>query len=211
MKGCDAMTMMTTRRAMWCGLAAMVLSSGVAMRAADGGPAQSLSGQANSGQANTLVDVVLRSTERYRDPAEAEAQGWGSANSCVSGPEEGAMGVHFIKGSILFDGTIDPQQPEALIYEIKGGRARLVGVEFIVVASEWHARNGAAPPVIMGQQTHLVGSPNRYGLPPFYELHVWAWRQNVKGMFVDWNPAVSCAGFEPEDTPAPTAHVHDRP
>jgi hypothetical protein len=159
--------------------------------------------------ATGLVDVVLRATERYRDPAEAEAQGWGSANSCVSGPEEGAMGVHFIKGSILFDGKIDPQEPEALIYEIKRGKARLVGVEYIVVASEWHAQNGAAPPVIMGQQTHLVNSPNRYGLPAFYELHVWAWRPNVKGTFVDWNPAVSCAGFEPDDTAS--AHNHGQP
>ena len=44
----------------------------------------------------------------------------------------------------------------------------------------------------MGQHFHYVGSPNRYGLPPFYELHVWAWRENVNGMFVDWNPGVSC-------------------
>ena len=53
----------------------------------------------------------------------------------------------------------------------------------------------------MGQQTHLVGAPNRYGLDPFYELHVWAFRPNVKGTFVDWNPAVSCAGFVAEETP----------
>jgi hypothetical protein len=188
---------------MWCGLAAMMISGGAAvtLRASDG-PAS---------QGNTLVDVVLRSTERYRDPAEAEAQGWASANSCVSGPEEGAMGVHFIKGAILFDGTIDPEEPEALIYEVKRGRARLVGVEYIVVASEWHTKNGDAPPVIMGQHANLVGAPNRYGLPTFYELHVWAWRPNVKGMFVDWNPAVSCAGFEPAEAPMATAHQHGRP
>ena len=53
----------------------------------------------------------------------------------------------------------------------------------------------------MGQQAHLVGAPNRYGLDPFYELHVWALRPNVKGTFVDWNPAVSCAGFVAEETP----------
>ena len=115
----------------------------------------------------------------------------------------------FTAGSILFDGTITPEEPEALMYEIRKGRARLVGVEYIVVASEWHAKNGAAPPVILGQQTHLVGSPNRYGLPAFYELHVWAWRPNAKGTFVDWNPAVSCAGVEPE--PAAAAHVHGQP
>jgi hypothetical protein len=194
---------MRATRLFWSGLALTVAVSGgipVAAAALDG-----------STPATGLVEVVLRATERYRDPAEAESNGWASANSCVSGPEEGAMGVHFIKGSILFDGTIDPQEPEALIYEIKKGKARLVGVEYIVVASEWHAKNGAAPPVILGQHTHLVGSPNRYGLPPFYELHVWAWRTNTKGMFVDWNPAVSCAGFEPAETPSLAGHVHGQP
>jgi hypothetical protein len=194
---------MRATRLFWSGLAITVAISGgipVAAAALDG-----------STPPAGLVEVVLRATERYRDPAEAEGQGWASANSCVSGPEEGAMGVHFIKGAILFDGTIDPQEPEALIYEVKKGRARLVGVEYIVIASEWDTNNGAAPPVIMGQQTHLVGSPNRYGLPPFYELHVWAWRPNAKGMFVDWNPAVSCAGFEPEETPSAAGHVHGRP
>ena len=34
---------------------------------------------------------------------------------------------------------------------------------------------------------------NRYGLPPFYELHAWAWKHNPRGLFDDWNPRVSCA------------------
>ncbi len=40
---------------------------------------------------------------------------------------------------------------------------------------------------------HLfAGAPNRYGLNPFYELHVWAWKPNPKGAFADMNPTVSC-------------------
>jgi len=27
-----------------------------------------------------------------------------------------------------------------------------------------------------------------------FELHVWAWRDNPQGPFVDWNDHVSCAG-----------------
>jgi hypothetical protein len=179
--------MRKTNRTMWIGLAMVsALSAGSAvMAASDGGNGQGAVG---------LVDVVQRATDRYRDPADAVNQGWLSADSCVSGPEEGAMGVHFIKGPIVFDGTFKPEEPEALIYEVNRRRARLVGVEFIITAAEWHAHN-AAPPVILGQQTHFVDSPNRYGLPAFYELHVW--RNNAKGTFVDWNPGVSCAGFEP--------------
>jgi hypothetical protein len=50
----------------------------------------------------------------------------------------------------------------------------------------------------MGQHFQFVGTPNRYRLPAFYELHVWAWRDNSFGTFVDWNPDVSCAEFNPE-------------
>jgi putative acetyltransferase len=37
-------------------------------------------------------------------------------------------------------------------------------------------------------------APNRFGLPAFYELRVWAWRGNPNGAFVDWNQRVSCEG-----------------
>jgi hypothetical protein len=160
-----------------------------------------------------LVEVVLRSTHQFRDPQAAKEAGYGAANACVSGPQEGAMGEHFINGDLLFDGQLDPQRPEALIYEVRGGRTRLVGVEYIVIAEAWHTNNGAATPALMGQLMHYVGSPNRYGLPPFYELHVWAWKFNPSGMFVDWNPKVSCAEFKPE-TPSVAAvqgHSHGAP
>jgi hypothetical protein len=45
-------------------------------------------------------------------------------------------------------------------------------------------------------RTHLLNSaPNRYGIPAFYALHVWAWRHNPQGTFVDYNPRVSCDGY----------------
>jgi hypothetical protein len=47
----------------------------------------------------------------------------------------------------------------------------------------------------MGQLFHLFPSPNRFGLPAFYTLHVWAWKDNPKGAFVNWHPNVSCASF----------------
>ena len=45
-----------------------------------------------------------------------------------------------------------------------------------------------------GRRSSDNGAPNRFGLPPFYELHVWAWRDNPNGSFVDWNTRVSCEG-----------------
>jgi hypothetical protein len=141
-----------------------------------------------------LVQEVRQATGDFRDVTIAVAAGYGSTGSCVSGPEAGAMGVHFANGALIGDGALDAQRPELLIYEQRGGRLRLVGVEFLVIATAWHATN-PAPPVLMGQHFHYVASPNRYGLPAFYELHVWAWRDNPNGTFVDWNPAVSCAEY----------------
>jgi hypothetical protein len=147
-------------------------------------------------EAAGLVREVRLGTLAFKDVDAAIAAGYGSSGTCVSGPQEGAMGIHYPNGA-LFDDLLDAQHPEVLIYEPKGGRLRLVGVEFIVIADAWHATN-EAPPMLMGQHFHYVGSPNRYGLPAFYELHVWAWKHNRHGMFVDWNPAVSCEEFAGE-------------
>lgn len=96
--------------------------------------------------------------------------------------------------ALVGDGAVDARQPEALIYEARHGRLRLVGVEFVIIAEVWDTDN-EAPPALLGQSFHFTDSPNRFGLPPFYSLHVWAWRNNPHGMFVNWNPRVSCEEF----------------
>jgi hypothetical protein len=73
---------------------------------------------------------------------------------------------------------------------------KLVAVEYLVLADDWNANN-ASPPVLMGQVFNYNGSPNRYGMPAFYELHVWAWKNNPNGVFADWNPGVSCERYNP--------------
>jgi hypothetical protein len=49
----------------------------------------------------------------------------------------------------------------------------------------------------MGQLFHLFEAPNRFGLPSFYTLHVWAWKPNPNGAFVNWHPNVNCQNFNP--------------
>jgi hypothetical protein len=102
------------------------------------------------------------------------------------------MGIHYVNGPLVGDGEIDASRPEALIYEPSGDQRRLVGVEFIVDAQTWLASHNNTPPMLEGQAFQLVGSPNRYNLPVFFELHVWAWRTNPNGAFVDWNNQVTC-------------------
>lgn len=138
-----------------------------------------------------LVQIVRDATRQYQDLHVATADGYGQFLGCVSGPQDGAMGIHYVHGPRVGDGLIDASRPEALIYEVGGGKARLVGVEFIVDAAQWLAAN-AQPPVLEGQSFHYVGSPNRYGIPAFFELHVWAWRDNPNGAFADFNTRVTC-------------------
>lgn len=140
-----------------------------------------------------LVQAVRDATAQYIDVNNATAAGYGPFLGCVSGPDHGAMGIHYVNGGLVGDGEIDASHPEALIYEPSNGELRLVGVEFIVDAATW-LKNHPAPPVLEGQTFLLVTSPNRYNLPPFFELHVWAWRDNPQGSFVDWNNKVSCNG-----------------
>jgi hypothetical protein len=145
-----------------------------------------------------LVQIVRDATRQFIDVGAATSAGYGQFLGCVSGPDHGAMGVHYVNGLLVADGEIDATKPEALIYEFSHGRARLVGVEFIVDSATWLA-NHASAPVLEGQSFQLVDSPNRYGIPaPFFELHVWAWRDNPNGAFVDWNDRVTCEGEQPE-------------
>ena len=147
-----------------------------------------------SRDSSPLIDKVRKATARFRDINVALGETWVRGTPCVSGPEAGAMGVHFILPSRVGDGVLNANEPEALIYEpLPGGAFRLVGVEFIVLADDWARLNpGGATPSLDGHLTHFVEAPNRYGLPAFYELHVWAWENNPKGSFADWNTQVSC-------------------
>jgi len=140
-----------------------------------------------------LVELVRLNTQQFLNVDAAKAAGYQPFLGCVTGPDHGAMGLHYVNGALVGDGEIDASHPEALIYEPVNGDMRLVGVEFIVDAATWMSKH-SSPPVLEGQTLQLVGSPNRYGLPPFFELHVWAWRDNPDGAFVDWNTRVSCEG-----------------
>jgi hypothetical protein len=151
-----------------------------------------------------LAETIREATRPFRDLGVAEAAGYGMLHGCVSGPD-GAMGVHYANGDLVGDPALDATRPEVLMYEWRNGSPRLVGVEFVVLADSWHAEH-PAPPVLAGQLFAYTGAPNRYGIPAFYSLHVWAWRPNPDGVFADWNPRVSCAEYV--GTPEETASAH---
>lgn len=146
-------------------------------------------------QSAALVKIVREATERFRDVSVAEAEGYALQFGCVSGPDAGAMGMHFVKGDLVGDDVIDPTRPEIVIYEPQpDGRLKLIGADFLVLKDVWDAKH-AAPPQLMGQLFHLFDAPNRFGLPSFYTLHVWAFKENPNGSFVNWHPNVKCESF----------------
>jgi hypothetical protein len=145
--------------------------------------------------AATLLKIVRESTQRFQDVSAAEAEGYVLTFGCVSGPDSGAMGLHYVNFQLVSSGILDPTRPQIVIYEpTPNGPPRLIGADFLVLADTWNQTH-SAPPALMGQLFHLFESPNRFGLPAFYTLHVWAWKENPNGAFVNWHPKVSCDTF----------------
>jgi hypothetical protein len=143
-----------------------------------------------------LVRTVRDATRRYHDVRNAEADGYHLMFGCVSGPDDGAMGLHYVNMALVGDGVIDPSRPEIVIYEpLPNGGRRLIGADFLIFYGAWHANNTGTPE-LGGQLMHLIDSPNRYGLPTFYTLHVWAWKPNPTGAFVNCHSDVYCEQFE---------------
>jgi hypothetical protein len=146
-------------------------------------------------EAGALIKTVRESTERFKDVSAAQAAGYYLQFGCVSGPDSGAMGMHFVNFPLVMDGVLDATRPEIVIYEPKpDGRLQLIGADYLVLADAWNASH-SAPPQLMGQLFHYFEAPNRFGLPAFYTLHVWAWKENPTGAFVNWHSNVSCTAF----------------
>jgi hypothetical protein len=187
-------------------LAALFLMSGwttsalAQLRHSHSTPSQHNEMTANPNEASALVNLVRQSTERFKDVAEAEKEGYALIFGCVSGDDAGAMGLHYLNGTLLNDvntnGVFHADRPQILVYEpTAGGGARLLGADYLVFADAWTAKHPEGPPQLHGQAFHLFESPNRFALPAFYTLHVWAWKNNPNGAFVNWHPNVSCRSF----------------
>lgn len=100
------------------------------------------------------------------------------------------MGIHYVNGDFLKDNVTDLAKPEAVMYEpMPDGKLSLVAVEYIAFKG---------PATLEGHLFNFASAPNRYGLDPFYELHVWAWKPNPTGAFADMNPMVSCDAMKAE-------------
>lgn len=162
------------------GIAALVVASSAAI----------------AGGGQSTLAIARQATERFHDISVAEAAGYGPFYICTDENSGiGAMGQHYANIDLVLDPAIDPEKPEVLVYEpLPDGSYRLVGVEYVVFQDLWHDAFGAGTPSVLGVDLKPVPAGNRYGLPAFFQRHVWLWRPNPLGMYEDWNSKVSCRG-----------------
>lgn len=154
-----------------------LLITGIAAR-----PAQAL----DSG--SVTLDQLRDATDTYHQVSAAQAAGYDlvpTLDYCFDNPGVGGMGFHYINMT-LYDTKIEPLKPEAMVYSTRlNGSLALGAVEYIVPAADWNATH-SQPPTLFGQ---VFGFEEALGV---YELHAWIWRNNPSGVFVEWNPKVSC-------------------
>jgi hypothetical protein len=141
-----------------------------------------------------LVELAV-ATAPFHDVDAALAAGWSVEPMCMDYPDgfhgeaPGTMGNHFYNVAYLTDGGhIEPAQPELLLYEKRrDGGWRLNAVEYVIPAADLPGT--AEPPRLFGQEFRFypeIGSAGIWG------LHVWIWRHNPRGLYVNLNPRVSC-------------------
>lgn len=133
-------------------------------------------------EADQLVKTLRAATARYHSLGAAEKDGFVFLHGCEVRPGEGQVGMVYVNFARVLDGVVDPQLPDALIYEPNpSGPPKLVGVEFAVL------NTGQPAPTFMGQEFE---AEDEFGV---YGLHAWVWRDNPEGLFAEAHPLVSCA------------------
>lgn len=173
-------------RALACLVAATFL--GGAAAAAGATPA------AGGSQAADLISARA-ATAQYHSLVRAGRDGYAELRdkdgiACIADDigGTGAMGVHYVKGSLV-DGALDVRHPEALVYAPDAhGRLHLAALEYIVPDSA----TGGVMPSLFGQDFMFTPDGNRFGIPAFWSLHVWVWKPNPSGTFAMFNPDVHC-------------------
>jgi hypothetical protein len=146
--------------------------------------------------AGGIFGEARKATGDFRDIEAAKAAGYTVRVADLAGIEciqsaEGTMGIHMLNPDLLFDGgKIEETKPELLVYEPGyKGRMKLVALEYLVFKDAW---TGSSPPELFGKEFDLTPAGNRYGLPDFYALHAWIFRDNPSGDLAPYNPKVDC-------------------
>ncbi|HUQ48091.1 MAG TPA: hypothetical protein VM053_07605 [Gemmatimonadaceae bacterium] len=174
----------------------MVLATAIVTRPAE------LQGQ-NKSAAMPLsaeLQAAKAALAKYSDPLIAVRDGFYSTVACIDFPKgakdgpvvypPGAMGIHLLNTANIGP-TLDPTKPQVLIYEQVGDKMKLTAAEWFMPVE---LAKGTAPS-IFGQKLQGPMDGHEPIMPAalkHYDLHVWLWKNNPRGMFTSTNLAVKC-------------------
>lgn len=154
------------------------------------------------------LERVRDALAKYKDPIVAVRDGYHSTLGCVH-YKDGAMGVHFVNKDLMSP-VPDPDKPQILVYEPVGDRLELVAAEWFIPLATGVDRH----PMLFGQPFDGPMEGHEPLIPKelhHYDLHVWLFKQNPKGLFHAINPNVSCSGYGYALLEEPTAIVAHHP
>ena len=160
---------------------------------------------AQSGANAADLAAAKAALSKYADPVAAVRDGYLSTVACIDFPKgakdgpivypPGAMGIHFINTGNIGP-KLDPTKPQVLIYEQVGNKLKLNAAEWFMPVQV----AGGEAPSIFGQTLYGPMNGHEPIMPAslkHYDLHVWLWKNNPKGMFTSTNSTVKCAPGAP--------------
>ena len=138
------------------------------------------------------LNDVRAATARFHSVEQAEKAGYVGEPICVSTPL-GGMGYHYVNPALMADDAIDPLQPEILVYAPKeNGQLQLVALEYWKRDADQLLFTSGDRPVLFGRGFDGPMPGHNATMPVHYDLHVWLYEDNPRGMFFPFNPNVSC-------------------
>jgi len=135
-------------------------------------------------QIQRLAATLRRVTARYHNIEVATRDHFVLLHDCEVRLNDEPVGTVYVNLDRLTDGVINPEKPDALIYEPSAKGLKLVGVEFAIPFTLWPQPN---PPQLLGT---TFQREDEFGV---FALHAWVWRRNPNGIFAETNPRVTCS------------------
>ena len=144
-----------------------------------------------------LAVEIRRTTERFRDRAEAVQSGYRRL-----GPDFPGMGEHWVHPGLMMRGLVDPTRPPLLSYTLRKGDPVLVGIGFAVPLPPgedppdepfgrdvWHDHSGTVDEevLLLNHPSSVRSEEGGYRLSV---VHVWSGLENPEGILVQNNWAL---------------------
>jgi hypothetical protein len=185
-------------------LAAACVTAAVAVPATAAAPTKAAgsveSATNSSAPPSNWLDRLRRDMAKFKNPRVAERHGYKRTDHCTEfpytlpgGQRVGGMGYHYVNQRLVEDPRIRLHQPEVLVYvpDGKGGRT-LGAVEYFKIDRDQRLATADDRPRLLGHDFQGPMEPHENGMPIHYDLHIWLFKDNPRGMFEPWNVRVRC-------------------